>query len=104
MHTNKEGGDGWVLRRLQLRQVVGSAHHLFGHRVVHAKVAVLDVLGGQLPGRRHFVPIGTLCSPLALTLDKETADWSSVSLRRGINNSVPADPQLAANNPHLSLT
>lgn len=82
LHTNKEGGDAGVLRWLQLGQVVDSTHHLLGHRVIHSEVAVLDILVGQLPCRRHFVPVRTLSAPLALPLDEEAADWGPISLHK----------------------
>lgn len=76
-----QGGDARVRRRLQLLHVVHALHHLVGHRVVDAEVAVLDVLGGQGARGGHLVPVRALRPALALALHEKAADLRLIPLR-----------------------
>lgn len=76
-----QSGDVLVFGRLRLAHLIHAVQHFVGHRVIDAIVAVLDVLLGQGACRGHLMPVGALCSSLALTPHEETAHWRLVPLQ-----------------------
>ncbi len=81
-----QGCDGRILWWRQVGHSVHAAQHLVRDGVIHTKVAVLDVLIGQLPSGGHLMPVRALSPTFALSPHKEGADRCSVPLQGRVSS------------------